>query len=114
VRLWFSLTRAAGAIDQGSVPVITSEQVRAARALLRWDEQGLAEATKLPLATIARLEATPGPLAAEPSAIAALRTALEAAGIDLLEEDGGGMGVWLKKPNGEPIPLEELNASNDE
>ena len=96
------------------MPVITSEQVRAARALLRWDEQDLAEAARLPLATIARLESIPGPLAAEPSVIEALRTALESVGIDLLEEDGGGVGVWLRKPNGEPIPLEELNASNDE
>ncbi|HEY1942878.1 MAG TPA: transcriptional regulator [Roseiarcus sp.] len=94
--------------------MITSEQIRAARALLRWEEQDLAEAAKLPRATIARLESLPGPLAAEPSAVEALRTALGSAGIDLLEEDGGGVGVWLRKPNGEPIPLEELNASNDE
>ncbi|MBV8663337.1 MAG: transcriptional regulator [Hyphomicrobiales bacterium] len=94
--------------------MITSEQVRAARALLRWDEQKLAEAARLPLATITRLEGNPGPLAADHGVIEAVRTALEAAGIDLLEDNGGGVGVWLQKANGPAIPVEELNASNDE
>ena len=94
--------------------MITSEQLRAARALLRWDESDLAKAARLPVTMIASLEENSGPLAAEQSVIEALRKAFEMAGIDWLEEDGGGVGVWLRKPNGEPIPLEELNASNDE
>ena len=97
-----------------SVTLITSEQVRAARALLRWEESDLASAAKLPAATIQRLEATPGSLIADPSAIAALRTALEAAGVEFLEENGSGPGVRLRKPAGEAIDVEQLNASNDE
>lgn len=94
--------------------MITSEQVRAARALLRWDERDLADAAKLPLSTVMRLEATPGALAAEPKAIEALRKAFDAAGLDLIGENGGGVGVRLKRPSGEAISVEELNASNDE
>jgi hypothetical protein len=94
--------------------VITSEQVRAARALLRWDERDLSEAAKLPLSLVARLEAHPGLLAAEPSAIEALRAAFAAAGLDFIEENGGGAGVRLRKPGGEGLAPEELNASNDE
>ena len=94
--------------------MITSEQVRAARALLRWDESDLAGAAKLPASTIERLEATPGSLIADPKAIAALRTVLEAAGVEFLEENGSGPGVRLRKPSGEAIDVEQLNASNDE
>lgn len=94
--------------------MITSEQVRAARALLRWETRDLAQALKLPLSTVERLEATPGPLAAEPSAIEAVRAAFDAAGLEFIEENGGGAGVRLKRPDGVSIPVEELNASNDE
>ena len=97
-----------------SVTLITSEQVRAARALLRWDENDLAGAAKLPASTIGRLEATPGSLIADASAIAAVRATLEAAGVEFLEENGSGPGVRLRKPASEAIDVEELNASNDE
>ena len=93
---------------------ITSEQVRAARALLRWEPQDLADAAKLPASTVARLEATPGPLAAEPNLIETLRAAFEAGGVVFIDDNGGGAGVRLKKPDGVSIPVEELNASNDE
>ena len=36
--------------------VVTSEVIRAARALLRWDQRNLAEASSISLPTIKRLE----------------------------------------------------------
>lgn len=63
---------------------------------------------------IERLEATPGSLVADPSTIAVLRAALEAVGVEFLEENGSGPGVRLRKPSGEAIDVEQLNASNDE
>lgn len=76
---------------------LTSEIIRAARALLRWDQRHLAEASSISLATIKRLEAKPGPLDAHTSTAAALTHALETAGIVFIDENGGGPGVRLRK-----------------
>jgi hypothetical protein len=79
------------------MPSLTSEVLRAARALLRWDQRNLAEASSISLATIKRLESKPGPLDAHTSTVAALTHALEMAGIAFIEENGGGPGVRLRK-----------------
>jgi transcriptional regulator with XRE-family HTH domain len=76
---------------------LSSELVRAARALLRWDQRQLAEASSVSLPTVKRLEAKPGPLFAHASTLAALTRALEAAGVEFIYENGGGPGVRLKK-----------------
>ena len=78
---------------------LTSEIIRAARMLLRWDQKTLAEAAGVSHVTVRRLEAKPGPLVADRSTIAKLRSALESAGIVFVEEDeeGQGQGVRLKK-----------------
>ncbi len=77
--------------------MLTSEQVRAARALLRWEQKDLAGATQVSLPSIKRLEAQPGPLAAQPRTVAAIRAALEAAGVIFVDENGEGPGVRLRK-----------------
>jgi len=76
---------------------LSSEQIRAARALLRWEQKCLAEAASIPLQTIKRLETKPGALSAYGTTIDALRTALEKAGVEFIAENGGGAGVRLKK-----------------
>lgn len=76
---------------------VTSEQVRAARALLRWEQRDLAEASGVSLPSIKRLETQPGPLAAQERTIGELRKALEKAGIEFIAENGGGAGVRLAK-----------------
>jgi predicted transcriptional regulator len=73
---------------------ITSELIRAARALLRWEQRDLARASGVSLPTIKRLESVPGILAAHSSTVAALRRALESAGIEFTK--GNGPGVHLK------------------
>jgi hypothetical protein len=75
--------------------VITSEQVRAARALIRWEQRNLAEASKVSLPSIKRLETTPGPLPAQPRTIEAIRSALESAGVEFT--NGEQPGVRLRK-----------------
>src|ERR1700736_4433013 len=77
---------------------ITSEQVRAARALLRWEQRDLAEASGVSLPSVKRLETQPGELVAQERTIVELRKALEAAGIEFIAENGGGPGVRLRKP----------------
>jgi hypothetical protein len=78
-------------------PVISSELVRAARALLRWEQRDLAGASSVSLPTIKRLEAKPGLMSAHLSTVVALKTALERAGIEFIDENGGGPGVRLRK-----------------
>jgi transcriptional regulator with XRE-family HTH domain len=89
--------------------LVSSEQLRAARAILRLDQKGLSDASKVSLATIKRLEANPRVLTANRPTIAALQFALEAAGVDFIDQNGGGPGVRLREripanPNSAPVP----------
>ena len=59
---------------------LTSELLRAARALLRWEQRHLAEASSVSLPTIKRLEARPGALTAHSSTLVLLKMALEKGG----------------------------------
>ena len=78
--------------------MLTSEQVRAARALLRLEQKDLAERSGVSLPSIKRLELKPGALAAQARTIDAIRTALESAGVEFIAENGGGAGVRLRQP----------------
>jgi transcriptional regulator with XRE-family HTH domain len=79
---------------------LTSEQVRAARMLLRWEQKDLAEASGISLPSIKRLETQPGPLSAQERTLAEIRRALEKAGVGFIAENGGGAGVRMKKRTG--------------
>ncbi|MFN3689049.1 multiprotein-bridging factor 1 family protein [Salinarimonas sp.] len=75
-------------------PRLTADQVRAARALLRWSQKDLADASNVSVPTIARLELGHGALAGTEQTAAALRKALEEAGVVFIDQgDGGGVGV---------------------
>jgi hypothetical protein len=84
--------------DTNGINCLTSEQVRAARAILQWDQKKLSEASKVSIATIKRLEPLSGTLKANPVTIAALKHAFEKAGIEFIAENGGGVGVRLSHP----------------
>ena len=71
---------------------MTSEQVRAARALLRWEQKDLAAATKISLPTIKRLETIRGGLPAQARTIEAIRLAFRKAGVEFIAD---GRGVQL-------------------
>jgi transcriptional regulator with XRE-family HTH domain len=77
---------------------LRSELIKAARALLRWEQRDLAEASSVSLPTIKRLESKPGVMAAHMSTTVALRKALEVAGVEFIDENGGGPGVRLRSP----------------
>ena len=76
--------------------MITPSQCRAARGLLDWTQQELADAAHIGVATIRLFEGE----GAEPrhATLAVLRRALELAGIEFIEENGGGPGLRLRKP----------------
>lgn len=96
--------------------MLTGVQIRAARAIAKWTVEDLAKAAKVGLQTVRRAEADDGPVRMLRNNEAAIRAALEAAGVEFIPEDGGGPGVRLKKPRAEAqtIPLDQLNAGNDE
>jgi transcriptional regulator with XRE-family HTH domain len=76
--------------------ILTSELIRAARALLRWEQRRLSDASSVSLPTIKRLEAKAGILAAHRPTVAALRSALEAAGIEFTNGDQPGVRLRRK------------------
>jgi hypothetical protein len=66
--------------------------------LLRWSAQELANASKVGVATIRRVEVIDGEIPVTSANEAALRKALEAAGVVFIDENGGGSGVRFRKP----------------
>ena len=80
--------------------MISSAQLRAARALLGMDQRRLAEAAGLSVPTIQRMEASEDVIRGNVDSLMKLTGALEAAGIELINEgapsQGGGRGVRLK------------------
>jgi hypothetical protein len=57
----------------------------------------LAKASRVGVATIRRVEILEGAIPVTAANEAALRNALEAAGVEFIEENGGGRGVRLRK-----------------
>jgi transcriptional regulator with XRE-family HTH domain len=82
--------------------MITSAQLRAARALLGLDQRELAQRCSLSLPTIQRMEASDGVIRGNVDSLMKLVTALDAAGIELIGDNtassSGGRGVRLKEP----------------
>ena len=85
-------------------------QVKAARELLGWKQADLAEGSGLSIATIGRMETQEGELTGREETVAAIRTALEATGVEFIPENGGGAGVRLRKPAA--LPGEDLGAAD--
>jgi len=87
-------------IIRSGKPVITSAQMRAARALLGIDQKTLAQKAGLSLPTIQRMELSPGQVRGVVDSLVKVVAALDAAGVELIGEraasSGGGRGVRLK------------------
>lgn len=76
--------------------MITPEQCRAARALLDWSQDELGKAIDLKGGGVIR-HFERGHQAPSPETLAALKKALEKAGVEFIPENGGGAGVRLAK-----------------
>ncbi len=76
---------------------LTGAQIRSARALVRWSAQDLAKHSSLGVNTIRRAEATDDVTSLTTANDLALRRALESAGVEFIDENGGGPGVRLRK-----------------
>jgi hypothetical protein len=76
---------------------LTSAQIRAARGLLRWSAEDLAREAALGVATIKRAEGAENETSMTVANDLAVRRALEGAGVEFIDENGGGPGVRLRK-----------------
>lgn len=79
--------------------MLQTAQIRAARALLGWNQVDLAKTANVSIATIRRIEAQEGPMMGYVSTLMSIQSAFEQAGIRFLDnEPGGGIGVRLAAP----------------
>jgi predicted transcriptional regulator len=78
--------------------MITPEQSRAARGLLAWSQQELANKAGVGIVTVHQLEA--GTSQPRRATLDVIRRAFESAGVEFIDEDGGGPGVRLRKRQG--------------
>jgi len=78
-----------------NVDNISPDQCRGARAVLDMTQPQLASAAGLGLSTVVDFERSRRPVSTE--AIQAMRKALERAGIEFIDENGGGPGVRMRK-----------------
>jgi transcriptional regulator with XRE-family HTH domain len=75
--------------------VIRPEQCRAARGLLAWSQQQLADRSRVGVVTVHQLEA--GISQPRRATLEVIRRAFEIAGVEFIDENGGGPGVRLSK-----------------
>lgn len=85
--------------------MISADQLRAARALLKLDQRQTAELTGLSLPTIQRMEASDGVIRGNVDSLMKLVSALEHAGVELLGPGGVSAGT------GRGVRLRETTAS---
>ncbi|MBI2992579.1 MAG: helix-turn-helix transcriptional regulator [Gammaproteobacteria bacterium] len=80
--------------------MLSAGQMRAARALLGWDQKQLAEAAGVSLPTVQRMEASDGNVRGNVDTLVKVVEALRAAGIELIGQGAasatGGRGVRLR------------------
>ena len=76
--------------------LITTPQIRAARALLRWSANDLSDKSGVGISTIKRLEVMDGVPAINVSTMVAIQNALENAGVEFIGSPNDKPGVRLK------------------
>jgi transcriptional regulator with XRE-family HTH domain len=76
--------------------MITGDQIRAARAFLKWSAKDLAARAGVGISTVQRMEKTSSVPNASGINIEAVQKTLESAGIEIIPANGGGPGVRLR------------------
>jgi len=80
-----------------SILKVSIRQLKAARTLVGWSQEELASTSGISLPTIKRLEAAEGLLGGRQTTAQKIKNALERAGVEFIDENGGGPGVRLRK-----------------
>jgi predicted transcriptional regulator len=73
--------------------LVTTREIKAARALLGWSQEELAKRSGVSEPTVARLEAVEGELRGRAKTVHRIKEALKAAGIEFLDERGGAKSL---------------------
>jgi transcriptional regulator with XRE-family HTH domain len=98
--------------------MITSQQMRAARALLGIDQRQLAALATVSLPTIQRMEASDGQVRGVVETLVKVIRAIEDAGVELIGENapssGAGRGVRLKETLGGRSPKRVMSMLFDQ
>jgi transcriptional regulator with XRE-family HTH domain len=76
--------------------LITSNQIRAARTLIRWTAQDLADSSGVAISTIKRMEVMEGVPSGNIKTLSAIQAALEGAGIEFIGSPNDSPGVRLR------------------
>jgi hypothetical protein len=76
---------------------LSGAQIRAARALLKWSAVDLARQSSLGVNTIRRAEISDSETSLTAANELAILRAFQAAGVEFIDENGGGPGVRLRK-----------------
>jgi hypothetical protein len=76
--------------------LISSDQIRAARALLRWSAADLSKASGVGTATLQRMEVMVGVPSGRVRTLLSIKEAFEAAGVEFVGTPGDQPGVRLK------------------
>ncbi|MER9413662.1 helix-turn-helix transcriptional regulator [Mesorhizobium sp. M0589] len=74
---------------------MTPAQCRAARGLIKWNQDDLATAAKVSVVTVRNFENEKS--SPQRATIVVMNRALEAAGVEFIPENGGGAGVRLRR-----------------
>jgi len=82
--------------------MITGLQVRAARGFLVWDRRELAKKAVVPLSAIERIEMGERLTDRSGKAVKAIRTTMEAEGIEFLDDGAPGVRLHPKASNPKP------------
>ena len=84
-------------VGQAEKRPLTSFQIRAARALINWSAGDLARHSSVSLRTIRRAELGDRQTSMTAPNDLAIRRVFEVAGVEFIDENGGGPGVRLRK-----------------
>jgi hypothetical protein len=95
IKYLFIITRSLGLGARpcyGALLKLTNgRQLRAARALLGWDQAKLAKSARVAIGTIRRMESFEGAINSQTGTLYKVQVALERGGIELLDDDRPGV-----------------------
>jgi predicted transcriptional regulator len=80
-----------------SLALISGRQLKAARALVGWEQTDLAKKSGVAVSTIRRMESFQGEVGARTSTLSLVEKALEKAGIEFLNSESPGVRLRPKR-----------------
>ena len=78
-------------------PLITGRQLKAARALVGWEQTDLAKKSGVAISTVRRMEGFDGEVGARTSTLSLVQKALERAGVEFLNDERPGVRMRARK-----------------